>query len=177
MDIRRTPFAVASVAVSLGLLAACSDEADRTPAAPAEQVTPAPAPAPGTGEVMPSPAPGPSTAPDPGTTMPPPVEPSSPSGMSPDPVPDTGTPSSSAGPGFTEKLAASGQAFQASARNAAHTVSEKAGDLRDATGERMSQVGQAIRDGAARADETIQESVNRDGANAGNVQPAPEAGN
>ncbi|MFA7668422.1 MAG: hypothetical protein WCX93_03645 [Burkholderiaceae bacterium] len=173
MDIRRTPFAVASVAVSLGLLAACSDEADRTPDVPAEQVTPAPAPAP---DPVTPPAP---MAPDAGTTMPAPAHPAAPSsGMGPDTVPGSvpDPSSSSAVPGLTEKLAASGQAFQESARNAAHTVGEKAGDLRDATGERMAQVGQAIRDGAARADEAIQESVNRDGMHASQAQTEPRTG-
>lgn len=167
MDIRRTPFAIASVAVSLGLLAACSDEADRTPDVPAEQVTPAPAPAP---EPVTPPA---STAPDAGTTTPAPADPAAtPLEMGADAVPGNvpDTSSSSAAPGWTEKLAASGQAFQESARDAAHTVGEKAGDLRDATGERMAQVGQAIRDGAARADEAIQESVNRDGMHANQTQ-------
>ena len=100
MDRRRTPYAIAVAAVSLGLLAACSDEADRTPDAPAEQVTPVPAappadtsPATPPADTMPSPPPASSMTPDSGNTMPPPVEETSPpagGGAAPvDPVPDT----------------------------------------------------------------------------------------
>lgn len=77
---RRTPYAIAAVAVSLGLLAACSDEGDRTPEAPAEQVTPVPATPPAA--TVPStppadttpPAAAPGASSTPGNTMPPPRE-------------------------------------------------------------------------------------------------------
>ena len=92
MEKRRTPFAIAIAAVSLGLLAACSDEADRASDAPAEQVMPAPgAPA----DPMSSPQ-TPAPAPDTGTTAPSPAEPSAPpAGSNPaevppiEPVPET----------------------------------------------------------------------------------------
>ncbi|NLC35311.1 MAG: hypothetical protein GX772_02500 [Alcaligenaceae bacterium] len=163
MEIRRTPFALAiTAALSLGMLAACSDESDQAADAPVEKVTPAPDTAP-----MES---VPATPSAPGTT-PPPVEPSTPpSGATPEagdplnPVPEASQ--SSTEPGLTEKLAASGQALQESATEAAHAAGEKAGELRDATGERMSQMGQAIRDGAARADEAIQESIGQGGGSA-----------
>lgn len=153
MKTRRTPIAIAIATLSLGLLAACSDEADQPAEAPIEQVTPAPSTTPGVDNA-------PSV----------PVEPESPPlGSDPvtndplDPVPDTAPSSSSTEPGMTEKLAESGREFQESARSAAATVGEKAGELRDATGERMSQMGDAIRDGAAKADEAIQDSLNKDG--------------
>lgn len=156
MKIRRTPYAFAVATLSLGLLAACSDEADQPADAPMSQEAPA-TNVPPTG-----------TAPDaPATTTPPPVEPTAPAPSSStvpsDPEPASSSPYSSAAPGLAEQLAASGQALQASAREAAHSVGEKAGELRAATSTRMSQVGQAIRDGAAKADETIQSSMNGGG--------------
>lgn len=176
MEKRRTPYAVAAAVVSLGLLAACSDDSDITPEPPTEETTPAPstdvtpAPAQPPAEASPSTSSGSSGA---GNTMPPPVEErTQPMGGgssdtpgtsgSTDPVPST-SPSSSIAPGFTEKLAMSGQELQLSARNVAYTVGEKAGEWRQATGERMTRVGQAIRAGAVRADETIQASFERGG--------------
>lgn len=101
MEKRRTPFALAIAVVSLGLVAACSDEADQPADAPVEQVTPAPGNPP-----MDSTPPTDSTTPvppaalDSNPTMPPPVEETSPPlGNDPaandpmNPVPDS-TPSS-----------------------------------------------------------------------------------
>jgi len=69
MKVRRTPFALTLAAVSIGVLAACSDEADRAAEAPN---TPPPVTAPA--ETTPPPAPVPDTS----NVTPPPVEPSSP---------------------------------------------------------------------------------------------------
>lgn len=153
MKTRRTPIAIAIATLSLGLLAACSDEADQPAEAPIEQVTPAP-----------------STAPGVDSTPPAPVEPAVPPvGSDPatndplNPVPEAAPSSSSTEPGLTEKMAESGRELQESARSAAATVGEKAGELRDATGERMAQMGDAIREGAAKADETIQDSLKQGG--------------
>ncbi len=86
---RRTPLAFAIAAVSLGLLAACSDEPDQpvdAPAnAPAEQVTPAPATPPTDTPAIPpadtspsTPSTDSTTTPGASNTMPPPVEETSP---------------------------------------------------------------------------------------------------
>src|SRR5690606_7448727 len=132
----------------------------------AEQVTPAPGAAP-TQSTPPVDGSSSSSVPSdatPGTTMPPPQERTSPpAGTDPDnAVPDT-TPSSSSAAPLSERLALSGQALQTSAVNAAHTVGEKAVEFREAAGERMAWVGHAIREGAVRADEAVQESLDKGG--------------
>lgn len=176
MEIRRTPTAFAIAALSLGLLAACKDKgADRPVSAPPEKVTPAPAPPP-----MDKTPPATSTTPAPGsgTTMPAPSEPASPpsgtgSGTTSGAVPGTTpAPSSSSVSDFTGKVAFSGQALQESARIAARSLGEKAGELRSATGERMTQVGHAIRKGAEKADATIQASLARGGEPTSNARPS-----
>lgn len=90
MKIRRTPFAMAIAAISLGLLAACSDEADQAAEAPVEQVTPPPANAP-VDTAPPVDSSPPSAAPDTGTTMPPAAAPDTETTMPP-PVEETITP-------------------------------------------------------------------------------------
>ena len=52
-------------------------------------------------------------------------------------------------------------------------VGEKASELRDATGERMSQMGKAIREGVVKADEAIQDSLEQRGKQPQRVAEAP----
>lgn len=103
MKIRRTPFAMTIAAMSLGLLAACSDEADQAADAPVGQATPAPEKAPTDN------APRPAPAPDAGNTKRAPVEGASPASGSgatsmtdpgssvPDTAPGGSTPGNSGG--------------------------------------------------------------------------------
>lgn len=96
MEKRRTPIAVAIAVLSLGLVAACSDEADQPADAPVEQVTPAPGTTPMDTTPPADSTPVPPAVPETNNTMPPPVEPSAqpdsnpPSGNDPiDPLPDS----------------------------------------------------------------------------------------
>ena len=88
MEIRRTPFAIALVAASLTVLAACSDDEAAPPTdAPVDQSAPA------TTAPQSSAPPATSTPPE---TMPPPVEETSPpAGSGTSTVPDTSTSPSS----------------------------------------------------------------------------------
>lgn len=193
MQLRRNPLTIAVFAAALGLMAACSDEKAAPSDAPPAQSTPAPSSTPSTPtppadspSSVPAPTtPAPSTpAPSegtpgssvPGTTMP--SDPSAPpAGTDPSsttPSTTPSSPSSSISPNLGERLALSGQALQSSAISAAQAVGEKAGEIKVAASRRMTRMGDAIRQGAARADAAIQESLDHGGRPTQN-QPAVNA--
>jgi hypothetical protein len=61
-----------------------------------------------------------------------------------------------------------------SAKQAANTISEKAGELRDSAAAKAHEVGNAIREGAAKADETIQESLSNGKTNSAAAIPSEQ---
>lgn len=138
----RTHLAVIAMVASMSLLAACSESenTDAPAEAPASEPSPAPAPAP-----APAPEPTPSPAPTPDATP------------APDAAPST-APSGDAAPA-TQSPTSFGTEFKRDAKQVAAVVSDKAGDLKDATAEKISEMGSAIKSGAAEADKAIQDSA------------------
>lgn len=136
----RTNLAVIAMVASMSLLAACSEgeNTDAPAEAPASEPAPTPAPTP-----APEPTPSPTPAPDATPT--------------PDTAPPT-TPSGDAAPA-TQSPTSFGTELKKDAKQVAAVVSDKAGDLKDATAEKMSEMGNAIKGGAAEADKAIQDSV------------------
>lgn len=142
----RINLAVIAMVASMSLLAACSDGDDAAVEGTAGSETPAPAP-----EPMPTPTPAPTPAPEPTPSPAPDTTPA------PDTAPST-SPSSGAAPA-TQSPTSFGTELKEDAKQVAANVSAKAGDLKDATAQKMGEMGHAIRGGAAEADKAIQDSV------------------
>src|SRR3546814_101571 len=68
-----------------------------------------------------------------------------------------------------------GSTMKESAKQAADTISDKAVELKDSAAAKAGQMGDAIKEGAAKADQAIQDAVGGDQADSKTTTPSPEA--